>query len=183
MVDQVEECALFEHKLSECETEVLKLSGLPLEAFERHWAHFEFEGAPFRARYFVFGDSEKPVLLMTHGYASFSLSHFMLFKQLAGRFRVIFFDNCSWGGNTRKLSTSGLESPQKANQLILSWWEAFIASIDHLLPPKFQLFGHSNGGYQAGLYASFHPERILKLFLHSPSGFEGIQPADSYDVY
>jgi len=45
MVDQVDECALFEHKLSECETEVLKLSGLPLEAFERHWAHFEFEGA------------------------------------------------------------------------------------------------------------------------------------------
>jgi len=91
----------FETKLYDCESEILKLSGLTLSAFERHWACFEHESVPFKARYFMFGDQTKPVLVMTHGYASKSLSHFMLFKRLSEHFRVIFFDNCSWGGNTR----------------------------------------------------------------------------------
>ena len=174
--------AVFEQKLEECETAILQLTGLPLESFERHWANFEFEGEPFKARYFVFGDSSKPVLLMTHGYAGYSLDHFMIFKRLAAEFRVIFFDNCSWGGNTRVQSTAGMESPEKAEEVILSWLRAFIESINHLLPEKFYMYGHSNGGYQAGLYASYHPERIAKLLCNSPSGFDGLKPAD-FDVY
>ena len=91
----------FEHHLEQCETEILKLTGLPVEHYERHWAAFKFQGSDFKARYFVFGDESKPVLVMTHGYASSAFSHFMQFKSLAVHFRVIFFNNCSWGGNTR----------------------------------------------------------------------------------
>lgn len=131
----------------------------------------------------MFGDSSKPTLVMTHGYASFALSHFYHFKTLAEHFRVIIFDNCSWGGNTRLDETEGLDSPENAELVILSWLEGFFAQIDHLLPPKYYLYGHSNGGAQMGLYASFHPERVEKLFLNSPSGFMGIQPPELYDVY
>ena len=161
----------------------MQLTGLPLESFERHWANFEFEGKPFKARYFVFGDESKPVLLMTHGFAGYSLDHFMIFKKLAAEFRVIFFDNGSWGGNTRVQSTAGMESPEKAEEVILSWLRAFIDKLSevNLLPEKFNFYGHSNGGYQAGLYAAHHPERILKLFCNSPSGFEGLKP--DVDVY
>ena len=84
---------------------------MPLEAFERHWATFQLEGQPFKARYFVFGDTTKPTLVMTHGYAVFALGRFPMFKDLAPHFRVIIFDNSSWGGNTRLAHSSGLESP------------------------------------------------------------------------
>ena len=57
--------------------------------------------SPFKARYFTFGDAGKPTLVMTHGYASMALSHFMLFKELAEHFRVFIFDNSGWGANTR----------------------------------------------------------------------------------
>lgn len=156
---------------------------MPDDAFERNWAHFTLDGSPFRARYFVFGDVNKPVLVMTHGYATKSLSHFMLFKPLSTHFRIIFFDNCSWGGNTRLSSSSGLASPKHAREMMLSWIEAFFIAIDHLIPQKVLLYGASNGAYQLSLYASKYPERVAKLFLCSPVGFDGIQPTESYDIY
>ena len=61
-----------------------------------------FEGGDFKVRYFIFGDETKPTLVMTHGYATYALSHFMMFKELACHYRVIAFDNSSWGGNTRR---------------------------------------------------------------------------------
>ena len=121
---------------------------------------------------------------MTHGYASNPFSHFMLYKSLAANFRVIFFAQGSWGGNSKREDVQdAFETAEKAEAAILSWLEAFFEAIDHLLPPKFYLYGHSNGGYQSGLYASYHPERILKLFLNSPSGTMGIQPVEAYDPY
>ena len=102
----------FEIKLEECETAILRLTKMPLEAFERHWAIFQLEGQPFKARYFVFGDTTKPTLVMTHGYGTFALGRFTMFKDLSQHFRVILFDNSSWGGNTRRSYSSGLESPE-----------------------------------------------------------------------
>ena len=88
---------------------------MPLDSIERHWAVFQLEGRLFKARYFVFGDTNKPVLVMTHGYATHALSHFMLFKPLSENYRVIIFDNSSWGGNTRLGHCRGLESPESAD--------------------------------------------------------------------
>ena len=117
----------FEARLETCETAILKLTGMPVGAFERHWAEFQLEGSAFRARYFTFGDKSKPTLVMTHGYATFALSHFMLFKGLAQHFRVLIFDNSSWGGNSRRPNCRGIESPELADQMMLEWLEGFFA--------------------------------------------------------
>ena len=58
----------FEDKLELCETAILQLTDMPIEAFQRGWATFQLEGVDFKARYFEFGDQTKPTLLMTHGY-------------------------------------------------------------------------------------------------------------------
>ena len=138
---------------------------MPLEAFERHWATFELEGQPFKARYFVFGDSTKPTLVMTNGYAVFALERYPMFKDLAQHFRVITFDNSSWGGNTKLERCSGLESPEKADAVMLEWMTCFFSAIDHLLPRKYLLYGSSHGAYQLALFAIAHPDRIEKFFM------------------
>ena len=181
MVENSHDRELFETKLELCETAILQLIDMPIEAFQRSWASFQLEGADFKARYFVFGDQAKPTLVMTHGYATYALSHFMIFKSLAKHYRVIAFDNSSFGGNTRLNSCSGLESPEKADAYMIEWQKGFFEAIDHLLPAKYLLYGASNGAYQLGLFASVCPDRIEKLFLCSPVGFVGI--SQTYDPY
>ena len=122
-------------------------------------------------------------MVLTHGYASFAASYFMILKELAEHYRVIMFDNSSWGANTRLDQCSGIESSEKANAYMLEWLKAFFDAIDNDLPEKFYLCGHSNGGYQFGLYASQYPERIAKLFLNSPSGTRPFPDMLKYDPY
>jgi len=76
----------------EAEVDFLQLSEVPMESYERKWAIFEFEGQPFKARYFVFGDRSKPTLVLTMGYGSYVLQAFLMFKDLAENFKVIAFD-------------------------------------------------------------------------------------------
>ena len=111
---------------------------------------------------------------MTHGYAVFALGRFSMFKDLAPHFRVIIFDNGSWGGNTRIAYSRGLESPEKADEVMVEWLTGFFAAIDHLLPPKYNLFATSGFGYTMSLFASAFPDRIEKLYLGSPAGFTGV---------
>ena len=161
----------------------MKLSGLPLEAFNRKYVTIKIDGFDFNVRVISFGHQSNPTLVMTHGYASFAVSHFMIMKTLAENYRVIMFDNSSWGANTRLDHCSGLDSSQAANRYLLTWMEAFFDAINDELPDKYFLYGHSNGGYQLGLYASKHPERIAKLFLNSPSGTRPLPDLRSYDPY
>ena len=67
--------------------------------------------------------------------------------------------------------------------MMLEWLEGFFAQVDHLLPPKYLLYGPSNGGYQMSLFASAHPERVSKLFLCSTVGFTSVPSAQDYDPY
>ena len=60
---------------------------------------------------------------------------------------------------------------------------SFFSAINHLLPPKYFLYGHSNGAYQVSLFASAFPDRIEKMFLQAAVGFTGVLPDDSYDPY
>jgi pimeloyl-ACP methyl ester carboxylesterase len=45
------------------------------------------------------------------------------------------------------------------------------------------LAGHSFGGYQAALYASKNPEKLLKVFFISPAGFCPFNPENYPDPY
>ena len=59
------------------------LSGLPAEAFESLYVDIHVDSQDLKVRLIMFGDQNKPVLLMTHGYASSPVYHFMLMKGLA----------------------------------------------------------------------------------------------------
>ena len=45
------------------------------------------------------------------------------------------------------------------------------------MPDKFYLVGHSWGGWGSMMIASIKPERLEGLFLMSPAGTEGYDPA------
>ena len=124
---------------------------------------------------------------MTHGFGMFAATYFELIKRLHKYFRLILFDNTGFGANTRISTCSGLESPQKANQFLSNLIEKLIEELDklELLPNKFHLYGHSNGGYQMGNFASKveNRKRIASLFLESPSGTSPFPSNDTYNPY
>lgn len=72
-----------------------------MEAFNRKYVSIKVDGFDFKVRVISFGETSKPTLVLTHGYASFAASYFMILKELAEHYRVIMFDNASWGANTR----------------------------------------------------------------------------------
>ena len=99
------------------------------------------------------------------------LGYFGFLKAAAKEFRLIAYDNCNWGLNTRTYESPAITDPEAAEKWILEFHEKTIDHLDMLAPgDKFYLAGHSHGGYQVSLYASQHPERIEKLFLLSPAG-------------
>jgi len=83
-----------------------------------------------------------------------------MFKGLAENFRVIAFDSFSHGANTKMEYCSGLESAQKAEASLIEWYTEFMASIDHILPEKFNMLAMCSGCYPMGLYAAANKHRI-----------------------
>ena len=110
-----QERAEFEARIVQVETPFIKLSGLSEENGEitRHWSTFQFEGKPFRLRYFMFGDPNKPFIVMALGYMTFSLMAFSIFKGLSAHFRVLIFDNFARGGIRDQLLAKGLPRPRQ----------------------------------------------------------------------
>lgn len=91
---------------------------------------------------------------------------------LAKHYRVIAYDNCNWGLNTRSEVVPACSDAEVAEKWLLEFHEKTIAGLDDC-PETFFMAGHSMGGYQFQLYASQHPEKIEKLFLISPAGTSG----------
>ena len=44
-----------------------------------------------------------------------------MIEPLAKLYRIVMFDNCSWGLNTRLEKSSGLESPDAAEEWLRDW--------------------------------------------------------------
>ena len=72
--------------------------------------------------------------------------------RLADKYRLVMFDNCCKGLNTKLDESVGLESPEAAEKWVLEFITKTIDSLD--LPDKFLLAGHSYAGYLVSLYAS-----------------------------
>ena len=135
---------------------------------------------PFRVRVFEIGDKTKKTLVITHGFSGCALSYYTMIHTLAKSYRLVLFDNCSWGLNTRVQTCEGLESPVKAEAWLIDWLVKVFDKLD--LPEKFFLAGHSMGGYLMSLYASTAPQKVGGLFLLSPAGTEPYDPV-TYDPY
>lgn len=72
-------------------------------------------------------DRSKKTLLMTHGYAMASVYFCRIMPALAEHYRIVMFDNCSWGLNSRTEDVGdALESADKAEKYTLNWWENVI---------------------------------------------------------
>ena len=169
-------------QIEKFEEALLKHSGLPLEAIERRYVEIQMDGQPFKVRTFVIGSMDKKTLVMTHGYLCGSPWHVLILKALSEEFRVVMFDNMSFGGNTRVETSSMQKGGDAVDEWLVEHVDKWVIAMGDDLPPKFYLTGHSRGGYTAGLYASQRPERIEKLFMISPSGIEHI-PDDKLDIY
>jgi len=107
------------------------------------------DGKPFRVRTFYFGceDASKKTLVLTHGFMANTVSMISLLRLLSKQYRLIAYDNCNWGLNTRVESTS-IQDPEVAEQWLLNFHERTIEGLDGC-PAQFFLAGHSMGGYQA----------------------------------
>jgi pimeloyl-ACP methyl ester carboxylesterase len=92
------------------------------------------------------------------------------------------FDNLSFGRNPRDGECLVDRSkPENIDEWLIEYWERWVEQAQ--LPEKFLISGHSFGAYQAALYASRHPERIIKAFFISPANFEPYVSTKTYDPY
>ena len=80
----------------------------------------------------------------------------MVLKYLLPHYRVVVFDQCGWGLNTRlKSCPEGMASPENAERWLIEFLVKTIDALD--VPQKFYLAGMSMGGYLVQLYASACP--------------------------
>ena len=110
-------------RMEEVELNFLILCKLDLEKLERRFVMIEMEGKPFRVRTLIYGKKEegKKTLCITHGYMGNSTVWTWMFKPLAENYRLVLFDHCSWGLNTRLETSESLESPEAAEAWIREW--------------------------------------------------------------
>ena len=106
------------------------------------------DGEPFQVRTFYFGceDKSKKTVILNHGFMANIISYFKFLKLLTEHYRVMAYDNCNWGLNTRTADSPACYDPEKAEQWILSFHEQVINKLEDC-PEKFFLVGQSHGGY------------------------------------
>ena len=85
---------------------------------------------------------------------------FPFVDDLAKHYRLVMPDLGTYGANTRMHCCDQVnKTGDVAERFIIDWWqkwvEVMIARKD--LPEKFNICGIANGGFQAGLYASYAP--------------------------
>ena len=160
--------------------------GIDMNLLEAKYTLIQMNEQTLAVRTIIYNDDRsKKTLLMTHGYCMSMAYYCRIVPELAKHYRIVMFDNLSWGLNSRTQDVGdALETPEKAEKWVVTWWEKLIFALGDTLPEKFYLSGHSAGGFQCMLYASYHPERIEGLFLQSPACAEDqSDPNWVYDPY
>jgi proline iminopeptidase len=98
-------------------------------------------------------------IILLHGGPGVPEAMIQIAQTLNKKFRVINFEQRGTGSS---------HNPSRDYSM-----EGYISDIErianHFELKQFHLFGHSWGGLYAQIYASEHPERLLSLFLSSPS--------------
>ena len=107
-----------------------------------------------------------------------------MIEPLAKLYRIVLFDNCSWGLNSRLEKSSGIESPEKAEEWLRDWIKQLFESLtnEKIVPYKFLIAGHSMGCWLLAQFASMQPHRIEAFFMMSPCGTEPYDPK-TYNPY
>ena len=166
--------------MESAENRLIKLSGIPLIDLRKDFVTIEMDGNPFRVRTFEIGEKSKETLVITHGYTASALTYYTMLKQLSETYRLVLFDNGSWGLNTRLKECEAVNSPKASETWLIDWMQKVFEKLD--LPNQYYLAGMSLGGYLMSLYASVAPAKVKALFLLTPLGTEPYNHA-TYDPY
>ncbi len=111
----------------------------------------------------VYPKSNAETVMLLHGGPGVPMDFSPIAERLAHQFQVITFDQRGTG-----------RSPvEEASYSINEYLDDINRIAQHFRVEKFHLFGHSWGGLYAQIYAEKYPERILSLFLSSPSSGTG----------
>lgn len=107
-------------------------------------------------------------LLLIHGLGSYIPAWKMNIDALANNYRVVALDLPGFGKSSKSAS----------NHSIPFYSETVIQLLNELGIDAVTLVGHSMGG-QIALYTSYHaPQRVKRLILSAPAGFEEFTPQD-----
>lgn len=114
------------------------------------------------------------VILLIHGLGSSRLHWQQNLSGLSQKYRTIAVDLPGYGG-------SKLENvPQ--DSMLHFFSDNLLAFIDSLDINQVHLVGHSMGGQIAILFAYQHPERVKKLVLVAPAGFETFSEKEAHGI-
>lgn len=106
-------------------------------------------------------NSDKPVLLMVHGFQGDKRSWIPYIKKLNKEFHIIALDLPGHGGT---------DAPRTLNYDLESQAQFVEVFVRKLGLEKFHLMGISMGGGISTFYASMYPNRVKKLVLINPYG-------------
>lgn len=113
---------------------------------------------PFHCQ--IFGEEHRESVLVLHGGPGGDFQYLLPLKELADRYRLIFFDQRGTGFSPR-VSPASLNMEQYLQDV-----EAFVSFYGKNGPVS--IVGHSWGGYLALQYAARHPQKIHRLILAEP---------------
>lgn len=141
---------------------------LPLERLKARYASpesgsrfVELEGVHIHYR--DEGSRDKPALVLIHGVMASLHTWDGWVQAMAPHFRIIRFDVPGFG------LTGPVPDGQYSAERML---DAFGQLLDYLGVEKTVIAGSSLGGYIAWNYALAHPERVSKLILVDPAGYQ-----------
>ena len=111
----------------------------------------------------IYSKEKEETIFLLHGGPGVPMDFSLLVEQLAVKYQVIVFDQRGTGRSPVNGATFSIDE----------YIEDIDAIAQHFGLTKFHLFGHSWGGLYAQIYADKNPERVLSLFLSSPSSGTG----------
>ena len=99
-------CCLNDHswrrQLEAAEQDMFRaVRGLDMDQLVSTYVTNSFNGLEYDVRVHIYNDVDKPTLLMTHGYSMASVFYARMLPALAQHYRIVMFDNLSWGLNER----------------------------------------------------------------------------------
>mmetsp|Transcript_15532 Transcript_15532/g.28163 ORF Transcript_15532/g.28163 Transcript_15532/m.28163 type:complete len:333 (-) Transcript_15532:25-1023(-) len=108
---------------------------------------------------------EGNVIVLLHGLGGGSAIYFKIMKILCSRFRVISVDLPGMGMSSRP--DFDAEDEKSAEEFFMNPLQRLFEALNL---NHFILWGHSFGGFIAGLYACYYPTKVEKLILVSTVG-------------
>jgi proline iminopeptidase len=111
----------------------------------------------------IYPKEKEETIFLLHGGPGVPMDFSPLIEKLTVKYQVIVFDQRGTGRSPVDSATFSIDE----------YLEDIGAIAQHFGITTFHLFGHSWGGLYAQIYAEKNPERVLSLFLSSPSSGTG----------